>query len=193
MITRIGSSIVPTTWGAFQCVAYAGTTGTEHVAFVHGDVRGGPPPLVRVHSECLTGDVFGSARCDCGPQLDLAMQRIADDERGVLVYLRGHEGRGIGIGQKIRAYALQDDGLDTVDANLALGLPIDSRSYQDAAQILTDLGVHTVQLMTNNPHKSESLSDHGITVLQQVPIHIEPTVHNASYLLTKQQRMRHLA
>jgi 3,4-dihydroxy 2-butanone 4-phosphate synthase / GTP cyclohydrolase II len=193
MITRIGSSIVPTTWGPFQCVAYAGASGMEHVAFVRGDVRDGPAPLVRVHSECLTGDVFGSARCDCGPQLDLAMQRIADDERGVLVYLRGHEGRGIGIGQKIRAYALQDDGLDTVDANLALGLPIDSRSYQDAAQILADLGIHTVQLMTNNPHKSESLSDHGITVLQQVPIHIEPTVHNASYLLTKQQRMRHLA
>jgi 3,4-dihydroxy 2-butanone 4-phosphate synthase / GTP cyclohydrolase II len=111
----------------------------------------------------------------------------------VLVYLRGHEGRGIGIGQKIRAYALQDDGLDTVDANLALGLPVDSRSYQDAAQILADLGVHAVHLMTNNPHKSESLNDHGITVVEQVRIRIEPTVHNASYLQTKQQRMRHLA
>jgi 3,4-dihydroxy 2-butanone 4-phosphate synthase/GTP cyclohydrolase II len=150
------------------------------------------PVLVRVHSECLTGDVFSSRRCDCGPQLSAALTQIEKEGRGVLVYLRGHEGRGIGIGHKIRAYSLQDKGLDTVDANLELGLPVDSREYGIGAQILADLGVKNLRLMTNNPSKYGGLDGYGLAVVERVPLNTVPTPENEAYLRTKQERMGHL-
>jgi len=145
-----------------------------------------------VHSECLTGDVFGSLRCDCGPQLHTAMARVATEGQGVVVYLRGHEGRGIGIGHKIRAYSLQDEGLDTVDANLQLGLPADSREYGVGAQILVDLGVSTMRLLTNNTAKYGGLEGFGLEIVDRVPLVIEPNPHNERYLSTKRDRMGHL-
>ena len=148
--------------------------------------------LVRVHSECLTGDVFGSLRCDCGPQLNAALERIATEGTGVLVYLRGHEGRGIGLGHKIRAYRLQEEGADTVDANIELGLPVDSREYGIGAQILVDLGVTTMRLMTNNPVKYGGLEGFGLDITERVGLESTPTEHNIDYLRTKQQRMGHL-
>jgi 3,4-dihydroxy 2-butanone 4-phosphate synthase/GTP cyclohydrolase II len=162
------------------------------VAFVRGTPADSEDVLVRVHSECLTGDIFGSLRCDCGPQLDMALQAIAEADEGVVVYLRGHEGRGIGLGHKIRAYALQQDGLDTVDANLELGLPNDSREYGIGAQMLVDLGVSTMRLMTNNPSKYGGLDGFGLEITGRVPIHTEPTEHNIAYLRAKQDRMGHL-
>ena len=193
LVTRVGSATVPTEWGTFTCVAYRSEVdGVEHLAFVRGDVSDGPPVLVRVHSECLTGDVFGSRRCDCGPQLGAAMAKIADHDRGVVVYLRGHEGRGIGIGHKIRAYSLQDAGLDTVDANLELGLPVDSREYGIGAQILTDLGVRELQLMTNNPAKYGGLGGYGLSVVERVAIPTVTTPENVHYLRTKRDRLGHL-
>ena len=193
LVERIGSARVPTEWGDFECVAYRSTLdGIEHLAFVRGDVADGQPVLTRVHSECLTGDVFGSLRCDCGDQLAAAMQRIADDGRGVLVYLRGHEGRGIGIGHKIRAYSLQDQGLDTVDANVKLGLPIDSREYGIGAQILADLGITQLRLMTNNPAKYGGIAGYGLSVVERVPIVTSMTDENRSYLSTKRDRLGHL-
>ena len=161
LVERMGEAAVPTEFGTFTCVAYKSTIDNiEHLAFVKGTITGKEPILVRVHSECLTGDVFGSRRCDCGPQLATAMQIVDEAGAGVIVYLRGHEGRGIGIGHKIRAYSLQDDGFDTVDANTELGLPIDSREYGIGAQILADLGVRELKLMTNNPAKYGGL---GVT------------------------------
>ena len=151
----------------------------------------GEPVLTRVHSECLTGDVFGSERCDCGPQLDEALRRIVAEGRGVVVYLRGHEGRGIGLVAKLQAYQLQDGGRDTVDANLDLGLPADARHYGTATQVLRDLGIESVRLMTNNPDKTESLEDFGIHVSERVPLSIHPTEHNRAYLRTKAERMGH--
>ncbi len=148
--------------------------------------------LVRVHSECLTGDVFGSLRCECGPQLARALEMVADDGLGVVVYLRGHEGRGIGIGHKIRAYGLQDQGHDTVDANLQLGLPADSREYGIGAQILADLGVTTMRLMTNNPAKLGGLEGFGLEITDRVPIEIKSNPYNEHYLRTKRDRMGHL-
>jgi 3,4-dihydroxy 2-butanone 4-phosphate synthase/GTP cyclohydrolase II len=148
--------------------------------------------LVRVHSECLTGDVFGSLRCDCGVQLDAAMARIAEEGLGVLVYLRGHEGRGIGIGHKIRAYSLQDEGRDTVDANIELGLPVDSREYGIGAQILNDLGITTMRLMTNNPSKYGGLEGFGLRIVDRVGLQVTPNPENLSYLRTKRERMGHL-
>jgi 3,4-dihydroxy 2-butanone 4-phosphate synthase / GTP cyclohydrolase II len=193
LVTRVGQAVVPTEWGAFTCVAYRSEIDdTEHLAFVRGDVDNGEPLLVRVHSECLTGDVFGSRRCDCGPQLDAAMQRIADEGRGVVVYLRGHEGRGIGIGHKIRAYSLQDEGLDTVDANLQLGLPVDKREYGIGAQILADLGAHELRLMTNNPAKYGGIAGFGLSVVERVPLMPMATPENVQYLRTKRDRMGHL-
>jgi 3,4-dihydroxy 2-butanone 4-phosphate synthase/GTP cyclohydrolase II len=154
-------------------------------------VAGSEPVLTRVHSECLTGDVFGSQRCDCGPQLDEALERVVEEGRGVVVYLRGHEGRGIGLVAKLEAYALQDSGRDTVDANLDLGLPADARHYGAASQVLRDLGVSRVRLLTNNPEKSEALEDFGIVVEDRVPLTPRPNEHNLRYLRTKRDRMGH--
>ncbi|TVT24150.1 bifunctional 3,4-dihydroxy-2-butanone-4-phosphate synthase/GTP cyclohydrolase II [Amycolatopsis acidiphila] len=190
---RSGEARVATPDAEFQVVAYRSVLDdVEHLALVLGDVADGEPVLARVHSECLTGDLFGSLRCDCGPQLRLAVQRIAQEGRGVIVYLRGHEGRGIGIGHKLRAYQLQEQGLDTVDANTALGLPVDTREYGIGAEILADLGVREVLLMTNNPHKYGGLDGHGVRVTGRVPLQTEPTRHNIRYLVTKRDRMGHL-
>ena len=192
LVERMGEAAVPTEFGTFTCVAYKSTIDNiEHLAFVKGTITGEEPILVRVHSECLTGDVFGSRRCDCGPQLETAMQMVDEAGAGVIVYLRGHEGRGIGIGHKIRAYSLQDEGFDTVDANTELGLPIDSREYGIGAQILADLGVHELKLMTNNPAKYGGLGGYGLTVVERVSLNTIPTPENEAYLRTKRERMGH--
>lgn len=193
LVERVGSARVPTQWGEFECVAYRSTIdGIEHLAFVRGDIGSGAPVLTRVHSECLTGDVFGSLRCDCGDQLSAALQLIAKNDHGVLVYLRGHEGRGIGIGHKIRAYSLQDQGVDTVDANTQLGLPVDSREYGIGAQILADLGAQELRLMTNNPAKYGGIAGYGLRVVERVPIVVTMTDENRAYLSTKRDRLGHL-
>jgi 3,4-dihydroxy 2-butanone 4-phosphate synthase/GTP cyclohydrolase II len=193
LVTRIGQAQVPTDWGTFTCTAYRShLDDTEHLAFSMGDVNDGQPSLVRVHSECLTGDVFSSRRCDCGPQLNSAMALIAKEGRGVVVYLRGHEGRGIGIGHKIRAYSLQDGGLDTVDANTELGLPVDSREYGIGAQILADLGANKLRLITNNPAKYGGLEGYGLEITERVALNPLPTEENLKYLQTKRDRMGHL-
>lgn len=193
LVTRIGRAQVPTEWGTFTCTAYkSDLDDTEHLAFSLGDIDDGAPVLVRVHSECLTGDVFSSRRCDCGPQLHAAMSLISDEGRGVVVYLRGHEGRGIGIGHKIRAYSLQDDGLDTVDANTELGLPVDSREYGIGAQILADLGAHKLRLITNNPAKYGGIEGYGLEIVERVSSIVAPTAENLKYLRTKRDRMGHL-
>ena len=193
LVERVGSARVPTQWGEFECVAYRSTIdGIEHLAFVRGDIGSGAPVLTRVHSECLTGDVFGSLRCDCGDQLSAALQLIANNDHGVLVYLRGHEGRGIGIGHKIRAYSLQDQGVDTVDANTQLGLPVDSREYGIGAQILADLGAQELRLMTNNPAKYGGIAGYGLRVVERVPIVVTMTDENRAYLSTKRDRLGHL-
>ena len=193
LVRRITEARLPTEWGDFTCYAYQSVLdGTEHLAFVRGAVQGQDDVLVRVHSECLTGDVFGSLRCDCGPQLAEAMQRIAEEGMGVVVYLRGHEGRGIGLGHKLRAYNLQDDGHDTVDANLALGFPADSREYGIGSQILVDLGITTMRVMTNNPAKYGGLEGFGLEIVDRVPLLTEPNPENIHYLRTKRERMGHL-
>ena len=166
--------------------------GEQHVAMVRGAVQGERDVLVRVHSECLTGDVFHSLRCDCGPQLDAAMKAIDEEGLGVVVYLRGHEGRGIGIGHKIRAYSLQEQGHDTVDANTELGLPVDSREYGIGAQILNDLGITTMRLMTNNPKKYGGLEGFGLQITDRVSIESVPNPENIEYLRTKRERMGHM-
>jgi 3,4-dihydroxy 2-butanone 4-phosphate synthase/GTP cyclohydrolase II len=193
IVTRTASARVPTAHGVFTANAYrSDVDGVEHVAFVLGDPSGMSDVLVRVHSECLTGDVLGSRRCDCGEQLDLALAEIGRAGTGVLVYLRGHEGRGIGLSHKLRAYTLQDEqGLDTVDANLALGLPVDSREYGVGAQVLRDVGVTSVRLMTNNPAKFTGLTDYGITITGRVPLYVSPNSENVAYLSTKAARMAH--
>lgn len=182
---------LPTEWGLFTCHAFRDSSGNEHLALVRGDVADGEPVTVRLHSECLTGDVFGSRRCDCGPQLAAAMQLIAALDRGVLVYLRGHEGRGIGLASKISAYELQDLGLDTVDANLHLGLPADSRDYSPAASMLAQLGVTAVRLITNNPEKESGLAALGVAVIERVSLPMNVTPENERYLRTKRERMGH--
>ena len=193
LVTRMGQAQVPTDWGNFTCTAFrSDIDDTEHLAFSMGDIQDGSPVLVRVHSECLTGDVFASRRCDCGPQLQSAMALIAREGRGIVVYLRGHEGRGIGIAHKIRAYSLQDGGLDTVDANTELGLPIDSREYGVGAQILADLGAHKLRLITNNPAKYGGIEGYGLEVVERVAINPIPTEENLKYLQTKRDRMGHL-
>jgi 3,4-dihydroxy 2-butanone 4-phosphate synthase / GTP cyclohydrolase II len=194
-VERVAETRLPTAHGDFTAYGYRITIDdSEHVALVYGDPQAlddGTPVLTRVHSECLTGDVFGSRRCDCGPQLDEALQRIVEAGRGVVVYLRGHEGRGIGLVAKLQAYQLQDGGRDTVDANLDLGLPADARHYGAATQVLRDLGVRSVRLLTNNPAKTTSLEDYGITVTERVPLTPHPNDHNIGYLLTKRDRMGH--
>lgn len=193
LIAAVSQARVPTRHGDFLCHAWTSLVdGTEHLALVRGDVAAGGPVLVRVHSECLTGDVFGSARCDCGSQLDDALAAIAEAGRGVVVYLRGHEGRGIGLGHKLMAYNLQDQGWDTVDANLQLGLPVDNREYGIGAQILVDLGVRDIRLMTNNPAKFRGLSGYGLTIVDRISMPPRVTPENVAYLRTKKQRMGHL-
>ncbi|CAI9287039.1 unnamed protein product [Lactuca saligna] len=193
LVERASAARIPTTWGPFVAYCYRSILdGMEHIAMVKGEIGDGNEILVRVHSECLTGDIFGSARCDCGNQLALAMQQIEEAGRGVLVYLRGHEGRGIGLGHKLRAYNLQDDGRDTVEANEELGLPVDSREYGIGAQILRDLGVRTMKLMTNNPAKYSGLKGYGLEVAGRVPLLTPITKHNKRYLETKRAKMGHV-
>ncbi|MFE9818665.1 bifunctional 3,4-dihydroxy-2-butanone-4-phosphate synthase/GTP cyclohydrolase II [Streptomyces sp. NBC_00236] len=183
---------LPTDFGAFTAYGYRSTVdGVEHVALVHGDIGTGEDVLVRVHSECLTGDIFRSQRCDCGPQLQASMRRITEEGRGIVVYLRGHEGRGIGLLSKLRAYELQERGVDTLDANLELGLPADARDYAAGAQILKDLGVHSLRLMTNNPEKTAAVLRHGLTVTGREPMPVQAGEHNLRYLRTKRDRMGH--
>ncbi|MET9488009.1 bifunctional 3,4-dihydroxy-2-butanone-4-phosphate synthase/GTP cyclohydrolase II [Nocardia sp. NPDC006630] len=190
-ISRVVETRLPTRFGDFRVVGYADEhSGTEHLALVYGDPAG-DEVLTRVHSECLTGDAFGSRRCDCGEQLDAALEAVAARGRGVVIYLRGQEGRGIGLLNKLRAYELQDQGADTVDANVQLGLPIDARDYGAAARILTDLGVNSVLLLSNNPAKQSGLEAHGIAVRRRVPLQTLPTEHNVHYLRTKRDRMSH--
>ena len=194
VVTRNVESRLPTRHGDFHVVGYTGLIdGVEHIALVAGDVADddGQDVLVRVHSECLTGDIFGSRRCDCGEQLSTSLDLIAEAGRGVLVYLRGQEGRGIGLVPKLRAYNLQDEGLDTVDANTAQGLPVDTREYSAAAQILTDLGVNSVALMSNNPEKRLGLERHGIPVVRRIPVEMPSNPENEAYLRTKRDRMGH--
>ncbi len=190
-ITRAAMADLPTKFGQFQIVVYLDSEQKEQVALTCGALAGPEPVLARLHSECLTGDIFGSHRCDCGEQLAAALTAIQQAGRGVLLYLR-QEGRGIGLVNKIRAYALQQQGLDTVDANRALGLPDDMRDYGIAAAILRDLGIDSVRLLTNNPAKIASLEQYGIAVRERVPLQAPANAYSAPYLLTKQLRMGHL-
>ena len=195
-VVRVADARIPTRHGEFRAVGYTSIhDDVEHVALVMGDIAGadgtGSDVLVRVHSECLTGDVFGSLRCDCGPQLDAAMEMVAAEGRGVVLYMRGHEGRGIGLMHKLQAYQLQDAGSDTVDANLQLGLPADSRDYGLGAQILADLGVTSMRLLTNNPAKRVGLDGYGLQIVERVPMPVRANKENLRYLRTKRDRMGH--
>lgn len=191
-VRREASTRLPTAFGEFRAHGYRSIRdGVEHIALVAGDLGDGEDVLVRVHSECLTGDVFGSLRCDCGPQLQASLERIATEGRGAVLYLRGHEGRGIGLLSKLRAYELQENGHDTLDANLELGLPADARDYAAGAQILTDLGVRSVRLMTNNPDKTMALERHGLKITGREPMPAPAGEHNLRYLRTKRDRMGH--
>ena len=196
LVERTASARVPTEHGEFTAVSYKSKTdGIEHVAFVYGDSAEAAAKdnvLVRVHSECLTGDIFHSSRCDCGNQLKMAMKKVASEGSGVIVYLRGQEGRGIGLGHKLRAYNLQDEGRDTVEANVDLGLPVDSREYGVGAHILQDLGVRTIRLMTNNPAKYHGLKGFGLTITGRVPLFAPITLENKKYIETKRQKMGHM-
>ncbi len=192
LVRRVAEASLPTVHGEFNAVVYESVLdGEQHMALVYGDATT-DDVLDRVHSECLTGDALGSLRCDCGPQLQSALAKVADEGAGVIVYLRGHEGRGIGLGHKIRAYALQEQGADTVDANTELGLPVDSREYGIGAQILVDLGVSTMRLLTNNPAKYGGLEGFGLNIVGRVPLESTPTAFNIDYLRTKRERMGHL-
>ena len=200
LLTRVVETRVPNEYGMWRAVGYrSDIDGTEHLALVLGDIaetaEGDDPAsdvLVRMHSECLTGDVFGSQRCDCGAQLNASMAAIAAEGRGIVLYLRGHEGRGIGLLAKLRAYHLQDGGVDTVDANTALGLPVDAREYSAGAQMLADLGVTSIRLLTNNPAKVRGLAEFGLKVTGTVPLPVTPTPHNLRYLIAKRDRLGHL-
>jgi len=192
LVERIAIADMPTKYGPFSAYGYRSVIdGQQHVALICGDVDGAKDVLVRVHSECLTGDVFGSFRCDCGEQLDRAMSQIAQEGTGVLLYL-AQEGRGIGLLNKLRAYELQEQGYDTVDANVHLGFPVDSRDYSVGYQILADLGLTSIRVLTNNPRKLEGLDGYGLTVTEQLPIEAEPNTFNAEYLRTKRERMGHI-
>jgi 3,4-dihydroxy 2-butanone 4-phosphate synthase/GTP cyclohydrolase II len=192
LVERVASARVPLRYGEFTAHGYSSSyDDREHLAFVFGEIGGGDDVLVRVHSECLTGDVFGSLRCDCGPQLDAALAAVAREGRGVVLYMRGHEGRGIGLLHKLQAYQLQDAGRDTLDANLELGLPADARDYGTGAQILVDLGVRTMRLLTNNPAKRAGLEGYGLSVIGQVALPTHANPENLRYLQTKKDRMGH--
>ncbi|WP_431041196.1 bifunctional 3,4-dihydroxy-2-butanone-4-phosphate synthase/GTP cyclohydrolase II [Streptomyces sp. P1-3] len=191
-VRREAETRLPTRFGDFRAYGYRSTVdGVEHIALVTGELGDGEDVLVRVHSECLTGDIFGSLRCDCGPQLHSALDRVSTEGRGVVLYLRGHEGRGIGLLSKLRAYELQELGRDTLDANLELGLPADARDYAAGAQILADLGVRSVRLMTNNPDKTSALVRHGLRITGREPMPVQAGEHNLRYLQTKRDRMGH--
>ena len=192
LVERVAAPVLPTRYGVFRAVAYRSKlTGEEHVALVMGELDPEEPVLVRVHSQCLTGDVFGSSRCDCGSQLETAMERIAAEKRGVLLYLL-QEGRGIGLVNKLRAYELQDDGADTVEANQRLGFLPDQRDYGIGAQILRDLGVRRMRLMTNNPAKYVAMGGYGLEIVERVPLEVPPTEHTRRYLEAKKTKMGHL-
>jgi 3,4-dihydroxy 2-butanone 4-phosphate synthase/GTP cyclohydrolase II len=192
LVDHISQARLPTRYGVFRAHVYRSRIGGhEHVALVYGEVNGASDVLVRVHSECLTGDIFGSTRCDCNEQLHGALRRVVEAGRGVVVYLRGHEGRGIGLASKLAAYQLQDQGRDTVEANLELGLPVDARNYDVGAQILTDLGLTTLRLMSNNPAKFTELEGYRLKIVERVPLVTKPTAENFRYLRTKQQKLGH--
>ncbi len=191
LVERVTEARLPTKYGEFLVIAYRSKVDAdEHMALVRGDISGDEPVLVRVHSQCTTGDIFGSMRCDCGEQIALAMQNIADEGRGVFLYMR-QEGRGIGFHNKLRAYALQDQGLDTVEANIALGFDVDLRGYGIGAQILADLGLHKIRLLTNNPKKVIGLESYGLKIVETVSLRTSPTLYNLDYLKTKQKKMGH--
>ena len=193
LVERVASARVPTKVGEFEVVGYHSLVdGRQHVALVRGEMGDGEDVLVRVHSECLTGDVFGSRRCDCGEQLGLAMEKVAEEGRGVVLYIRGHEGRGIGFFPKLVAYNLQDEGLDTVDANRRQGLPVDARDYGVGAQILYDLGVRSMNLLTNNPVKRAGIEGYGLTIRERIPLVVTPNEQNRRYLETKAARLGHI-
>jgi len=193
LVKRVAEASLPTEWGTFQAHVFESLLdGEQHLAMVYGDIENTPNLLVRVHSECLTGDALGSLRCDCGPQLHTALAKVAAEGAGVVVYLRNHEGRGIGLAHKIQAYALQEQGHDTVDANLIQGLPVDSREYGIGAQILVELGVSSMRLLTNNPTKRGGLEGFGLNIVERVPLESRPTSFNIEYLRTKRERMGHL-
>ena len=191
-VKRVVETVLPTPHGTWRALGYSDSvTGAEHLALVYGEIDASRPVPVRMHSECLTGDVIGSQRCDCGQQLDKAFETIVRAGSGVVIYIGGHEGRGIGLLNKLRAYALQDTGRDTIDANLDLGLPADARRYDQSAAILTNLGIGQVRLLTNNPIKVGALEEYGIDVAEVIPLRVQPTLHSAAYLQTKQRRLGH--
>jgi 3,4-dihydroxy 2-butanone 4-phosphate synthase/GTP cyclohydrolase II len=192
LVHRVTEARIPTAFGTFRALAYESHDGRMHVALVRGNPEGKPNVLVRVHSECFTGDVLGSIRCDCGLQLNEAMRKIDEEGEGVVVYIRGHEGRGIGLRHKLEAYALQDEGLDTVEANVELGFSADSRDYGVGAQILADLQLSTMRLLTNNPTKRAGLEGYGLEIVERVPIESEPNSENLRYLQTKREKLGHI-
>jgi len=192
LVRRVATASLPTANGDYQVVGFQSVLDdTDHVAMVMGEIGDGHDVLVRVHSECLTGDALGSLRCDCGPQLRAAQRAVANEGRGIVLYVRGHEGRGIGLLHKLQAYALQDEGADTVEANLALGLPADARDYGTGAQILVELGVKSMRLLTNNPTKRVGLEGYGLTISESVPLEIDANDHNREYLRAKRDHMGH--
>jgi 3,4-dihydroxy 2-butanone 4-phosphate synthase/GTP cyclohydrolase II len=193
LIDKVADARIPTEYGEFRAVAYESTVDNRvHVAMVLGDLGDGERILVRVHSECLTGDVFGSLRCDCGQQLDAALRKVGEEGRGLVLYIRGHEGRAIGLTHKLRAYQLQEAGRDTVEANVELGFPADPRDYGIGAQILVDLGVRSMRLLTNNPAKRAGLEGYGLSIVERVPLETEPTDENIGYLKAKREKLGHL-
>ena len=193
LVRREAEATLPTRWGVFSITIYSSVLdGSDYIALSQGDLRACEAPLVRVHSGCVTGDILGSLKCDCGQQLARAMEKIAEEGCGVVIYIPGHEGRGIGLANKIRAYHLQDEGYDTVDANVALGFPPDLRDYGGGAQVLSDLGVRRMRLMTNNPKKYVALRAFGLDIVERVPLEMCPTEYSRKYLETKRDRMGHM-